>query len=160
MAMSSTPPPSRVPVERRRRSFPVRRIYCVGRNYVEHAHGDGLHRPRAAVLLHEAGRRGARRSPRARSAACAYPSLTKNLHHEVELVVAIGTAGATSPRPTRCAHVWGYAVGLDMTRRDLQGEAKKQGRPWGIGKGFDQSAPIGPMHRAGSTASGADSAPI
>ena len=72
-----------------------------------------------------------------------YPSLTKNLHHEVELVVAIGTGGRDITAADALQHVWGYAVGLDMTRRDLQGEAKKQGRPWCIGKGFDESAPIG-----------------
>ena len=78
----------------------------------------------------------------------AYPSLTKSLHHEVELVVAIGTGGRDIPAADAMQHVWGYAVGLDMTRRDLQGEAKKLGRPWDIGKGFDHSAPIGPIHRA------------
>ena len=72
-----------------------------------------------------------------------YPSLTKSLHHEVELVVAIGTGGRDITAADAMTHVWGYAVGLDMTRRDLQGEAKKLGRPWDIGKGFDHSAPIG-----------------
>jgi fumarylpyruvate hydrolase len=71
-----------------------------------------------------------------------YPSLTKDLHHEVELVVAIGRAGQRIDTATAMDHVWGYAVGLDMTRRDLQGEAKKLGRPWDIGKSFDESAPI------------------
>ena len=77
-----------------------------------------------------------------------YPTLTKDLHHEVELVVAIGKAGKAIAAADAMGHVWGYAVGLDMTRRDLQGEAKKQGRPWDIGKGFDHSAPIGPIRRA------------
>jgi fumarylpyruvate hydrolase len=77
-----------------------------------------------------------------------YPSLSKSLHHELELVVAIGTGGRDIPAAQALAHVWGYAVGLDMTRRDLQGEAKKLGRPWCIGKGFDESAPIGPIKRA------------
>jgi fumarylpyruvate hydrolase len=77
-----------------------------------------------------------------------YPSLTKSLHHEVELVVAIGTGGRDIKAADAMKHVWGYAVGLDMTRRDLQGEAKKLGRPWDIGKGFDHSAPIGPIYRA------------
>ena len=74
-----------------------------------------------------------------------YPSLTKDLHHEVELVVAIGTGGRDIKAADALSHIWGYAVGLDMTRRDLQGEAKKQGRPWDSGKGFDESAPIGPI---------------
>ena len=75
----------------------------------------------------------------------AYPSLTKNLHHEIELVVAIGTGGKNIKAADAHKHIFGYAVGLDMTRRDLQGEMKKQGRPWDIGKGFEQSAPIGPI---------------
>ena len=74
-----------------------------------------------------------------------YPTLTANLHHEVELVVAIGQAGRNIPAAQALQHVYGYAVGLDMTRRDLQNEMKKQGRPWCIGKGFDFSAPIGPI---------------
>jgi fumarylpyruvate hydrolase len=74
-----------------------------------------------------------------------YPSLTQDLHHEIELVVAIGTGGRNIKAADAQKHIYGYAVGLDMTRRDLQGEMKKQGRPWCIGKGFDQSAPIGPI---------------
>src|SRR5205814_2509605 len=77
-----------------------------------------------------------------------YPSLTKSLHHEVELVVAIGKGGRDIAAADALGHVYGYAVGLDMTRRDLQGEAKKLGRPWCIGKGFDESAPIGPIRPA------------
>jgi fumarylpyruvate hydrolase len=81
----------------------------------------------------------------------AYPPLTKNLHHEIELVVAIGTGGRDIAVEDAAGHIWGYAIGLDMTRRDLQGEMKKQGRPWCIGKGFDQSAPIGPIHPIAAT---------
>ena len=92
-------------------------------------------------------------SPPMRSCRCnagetgtmAYPSLTKNLHHEIELVVAIGTGGKNIKAADAQKHIYGYAVGLDMTRRDLQGEMKKQGRPWCIGKAFEQSAPIGPI---------------
>jgi fumarylpyruvate hydrolase len=75
----------------------------------------------------------------------AYPTLTKNLHHEIELVVAIGTGGKNIKAADAHKHIFGYAVGLDMTRRDLQNEMKKQGRPWDIGKSFEQSAPIGPI---------------
>jgi fumarylpyruvate hydrolase len=75
----------------------------------------------------------------------AYPSLTQNLHHEIELVVAIGTGGRSIKAADAEKHIYGYAVGLDMTRRDLQNEMKKQGRPWCIGKAFDESAPIGPI---------------
>ena len=117
-------------------TFPVHRIYCVGRNYVEHAKEMGFTgreppffflKPADAVLPVAEGETG--RMP--------YPSLTKDLHHEVELVVAIGKGGSDIKAADAMDHVWGYAVGLDMTRRDLQGEAKKLGRPWDIGKGFD-----------------------
>ena len=77
-----------------------------------------------------------------------YPSLTTNLHHEIELVVAIGKGGKNIPAAQAFDHIYGYAVGLDMTRRDLQNDMKKQSRPWCIGKGFDHSAPIGPITRA------------
>src|SRR3546814_14355337 len=75
-----------------------------------------------------------------------YPSKTANLHYEIELVVALDKGGRDLTTEQAAACVWGYAIGLDMTRRDLQGEAKKQGRPWEVGKAFDQSAPIGPLH--------------
>jgi fumarylpyruvate hydrolase len=125
--------------------FPVHRIYCVGRNYAEHAkemgHSDReppffFMKPADAVLPVADGQTG----------EMAYPSLTKDLHHEIELVVAIGIGGSNIKAADAPKHIWGYAVGLDMTRRDLQGEMKKQGRPWCIGKGFDQAAPIGPIH--------------
>ena len=127
--------------------FPVHRIYCVGRNYVEHAIEMGhsgreapffFKKPADAVLPVAEGTVGAMR----------YPSLTTNLHHELELVVAIGQGGRDIPAAKALSHVWGYAIGLDMTRRDLQNEAKKLGRPWCTGKGFDESAPIGPIKRA------------
>ncbi len=133
-----------VPVVGRPEQFPVHRIYCVGRNYEEHAKEMGFSgreppfffmKPADAIVAVPAG-----------EAACiAYPSLTKNLHHEIELVVAIGTGGRNISAADALRHVFGYAVGLDMTRRDLQNEMKKQGRPWCIGKAFDQSAPISPI---------------
>ncbi len=124
--------------------FPIRRVYCVGRNYVEHAQEMGFTgreppffflKPADAVVPAAGGE----------TVSIPYPTLTQNLHHEVELVVAIGKAGKNISAADAPSHVFGYAVGLDMTRRDLQGEAKKQGRPWEIGKAFDQSAPIGPI---------------
>jgi fumarylpyruvate hydrolase len=127
--------------------WPVRRIFCVGRNYVDHAiemGGSGRERPfffmkpADAVLPVEDGAVGHMH----------YPSLTRDLHHEVELVVAIGQGGRDIPASQAMNHVWGYAVGLDMTRRDLQAEAKAQGRPWCIAKGFDEAAPIGPVRPA------------
>ncbi len=138
-------------------TFPVHRIYCVGRNYVEHAVEMGFTgreppfffmKPADAVLPVAEGEVG--RMP--------YPTLTKSLHHEIELVVAIGTGGKAIAAADAMRHVWGYAVGLDMTRRDLQGEAKKQGRPWDIGKSFDFSAPIGPIKRAADCRVDADTA--
>ena len=127
--------------------FAVHRIYCVGRNYVEHAIEMGFTgreppfffmKPADAVLPIREGDVGTMH----------YPSMTTSLHHEVELVVAIGKGGRNIRAADALGHVWGYAVGLDMTRRDLQGEAKKLGRPWCIGKGFDDSAPIGELRRA------------
>jgi fumarylpyruvate hydrolase len=145
MSYVFTPAPAAsVPVAGRPERFPVHRIYCVGRNYVEHAKEMGFTgreppffflKPADAVVPVNAGETG----------TMAYPSLTKDLHHEIELVVAIGTGGKNIKAADAQKHIFGYAVGLDMTRRDLQGEMKKQGRPWCIGKAFEQSAPIGPI---------------
>lgn len=131
-------------------TYPVHRIYCVGRNYAEHAVEMGFSgreppffflKPSDAVVAVPAGETG----------QIDYPSLTKNLHHEIELVVAIGVGGRDIRAADAVRHIWGYAVGLDMTRRDLQNDMKKQGRPWCIGKGFEQSAPIGPIVPIAST---------
>ena len=137
-------PQASVPVAGTAERFPVHRIYCVGRNYAEHAKEMGFTgreppfffmKPADAVLPVAQGETG--RMP--------YPTLTANLHHEIELVAAIGKGGANIKAADAMQHIWGYAVGLDMTRRDLQNEMKKQGRPWCIGKGFEASAPIGPI---------------
>lgn len=137
-------PPPTVPLLGGRALFPVHRIYCVGRNYEEHAQEMGhsgreppffFMKPADAVLV----------VPEGETAALPYPSLTQNLHHEVELVAAIGVGGSAIAVDAALSHVFGYAVGLDMTRRDLQNDMKKQGRPWCIGKGFDHAAPIGPI---------------
>jgi fumarylpyruvate hydrolase len=133
-----------VPVVGKTERFPVHRIYCVGRNYEEHAKEMGFTgreppfffmKPADGVFVVNAGETG----------DMPYPSLTKNLHHEIELVVAIGKGGKNIKAADALSHIYGYAVGLDMTRRDLQNDMKKQGRPWCIGKGFDHSAPIGPI---------------
>lgn len=130
--------------------FPVRRVYCVGRNYAEHAKEMGFTgredpfffcKPADAIIQVADGETG--KMP--------YPSKTSNLHYEMELVVAIGKAGKDIPVEKANEHIYGYALGLDMTRRDLQGEAKKQGRPWEVGKAFDQSAPLGPIHPRSAT---------
>jgi fumarylpyruvate hydrolase len=139
-----------VPVAGSDAMFPVHRIYCVGRNYVEHAKEMGatgreapffFMKPADAVLPIAHGAIG----------EMPYPEMTNDLHHEIELVVAIGKGGKNVAAADALQHVWGYAVGLDMTRRDLQGEAKKFGRPWCTGKGFDNSAPIAPIHPANTT---------
>lgn len=137
-------PVTSVPVSGSPAHFPVHRIYCVGRNYEEHAQEMGhtgreppffFMKPADAVLV----------VPEGETISLPYPSLTNNLHHEIELVAAIGVGGKDIAVDDALAHVYGYAVGLDMTRRDLQNDMKKQGRPWCIGKGFDLSAPIGPI---------------
>ena len=157
--MSYVLPPAAVPVVpvqgRTDLDFAVRRIYCVGRNYALHAKEMGFSgreppffflKPADALLAVREGEVGAMH----------YPTLTGDLQHEVELVVAIGVGGRSIAAADALAHVWGYGVGLDMTRRDLQGEAKKQGRPWCIGKGFEESAPIGPIRPAAQCGVGPD----
>ena len=124
--------------------FPVHRIYCVGRNYAKHAREMGMDpereppfffaKPADAVV--------------ANGTPVPYPPRTANLHHEIELVVAIGRGGRGIPVAGALEHVYGYAVGLDLTRRDLQFEAREQGRPWDVAKGFDCSAPIGAIRPA------------
>jgi fumarylpyruvate hydrolase len=134
-------------------AFPVRRVFCVGRNYADHAREMGsdpdreppffFMKPADALVLN--------------GADMPYPPRTNQLHHEMELVVAIGRGGAGIAVADALNHVWGYAAGLDMTRRDLQNAAKKEGKPWDMGKGFDHSAPIGlmvPASRIGHPASG------
>ncbi len=143
------PPPVVVPVAGGG-GFPVHRVYCVGRNYAEHAremgHSDReppffFLKPADAVVPVADGETG----------VIDYPPLTADLHHEVELVVAIGRGGRDIDAARAPHHVFGYAIGLDMTRRDLQAEMKKLGRPWCIGKAFEQSAPIGPIHPKAAT---------
>ena len=140
-----------VPVAGTRDTFPVRHIYCVGRNYAEHAKemgGDATKEPPffftkpadsiVPVVPPAVGH-------------IRYPMATKNFHHELELVVAIGKAGAGIAVERANDYVFGYAVGLDMTRRDLQNDMREKKRPWDIGKSFAQAAPIAPLHRASET---------
>ncbi|GAB0112559.1 fumarylacetoacetate hydrolase family protein [Acidisoma sp. C75] len=119
--------------------FPVRRIFCVGRNYAEHSREMGGDPTREAPFFFakpaDAVLTGGATMP--------WPGETQDLHHEIELVAAIGRGGAEIAATEAEAHLWGYAVGIDMTRRDLQALAKKAGRPWDMAKGFDHSAPIG-----------------
>jgi fumarylpyruvate hydrolase len=126
-------------------TFPVRRVYCVGRNYAAHAREMGFDpdreppfffcKPADSVVPVQTGQ----------TLELEYPSETSNYHYEIELVVAIGKAGSNISKEQANEHVWGYAVGLDMTRRDLQMKMREMGRPWEIGKAFDQSAPIGSL---------------
>jgi fumarylpyruvate hydrolase len=134
--------------------FPVRRVYCVGRNYADHAREMGsdpdreppfyFTKPADAVFTAAEGYHG---GP---PGVVPYPPLTHNLHHEIELVVAIGTGGFDVSGSTALQHVWGYAVGVDLTRRDLQDDAKATRRPWDLSKGFDASGPVSPLVPAAS----------
>lgn len=134
------PPTVAIPVEGGG-LFPVRRVFCVGRNYAAHVREMGgdpdrevpffFTKPADALVID--------------GADMPYPSATKDLHHEMEFVVAIGAGGQDIQVASAFDHVFGYAAGLDMTRRDLQSEAKKAGKPWDMSKGFDHSAPIGPV---------------
>jgi fumarylpyruvate hydrolase len=127
--------------------FPVHRIYCVGRNYAEHAREMGFDpereppfffaKPADAVV--------------ASGSTIRYARATQNLHHEIELVIAIGKGGADLSSGTALDHVYGYATGIDLTRRDLQLAARDKGRPWDAGKGFDESAPISAIHLVAET---------
>lgn len=147
LAVESAPAVT-VPVAGSDLAFPVRRIYCVGRNYAAHAREMGFDpdreppfffcKPADAIVYVAPGTTG----------SFAYPTETKNCHYEMELVAAIGKGGSDIAVENALDHVYGYALGLDMTRRDLQIKMREMGRPWDIGKAFDHSAPIGPIHRA------------
>ncbi len=140
-------PPSPQPtaeIAGRSERFPVNRIYCVGRNYAAHIREMGFDPDReppffflkpADALVPQAS-------------SIAYPAETSDFQHEVELVIAIGKGGADIPVERALDHVFGYGVGLDLTRRDLQVEARNRGRPWEAGKSFDHSAPLAPLHPA------------
>lgn len=138
--------PIAVPVAGSQDSFPVRRVYCVGRNYAAHAREMGFDPDREPPFFFCKPADAVVPVAEGSTLSLPYPSETANLHYEIELVAAIGKGGANIAVDDALQHVWGYAVGLDMTRRDLQGEMKKQGRPWEIGKAFDLSAPLGPIH--------------
>jgi fumarylpyruvate hydrolase len=143
------PPPPRtaIPVSGSDVSYAVRRIYCVGRNYAEHVREMGgderqppffFQKPTDAIVLDHA--------------EVPYPSITSDFQHEIELVVAVGRGGSDIPVEKAAGYIFGQAVGIDLTRRDVQVDARKAGRPWEIGKAFDQSAPIGLLHRTSGSA--------
>jgi fumarylpyruvate hydrolase len=140
--------PVAVPVVGTSDQFAVRRVYCVGRNYAAHAREMGFDpdreppfffcKPADAIVPVAYGE----------TLELDYPAQTQNYHYEAELVAVIGKGGSDIPLEQALEHVWGYAVGLDMTRRDLQMKMREMGRPWEIGKAFDRSAPLGPIHPA------------
>ncbi|WP_150295121.1 fumarylacetoacetate hydrolase family protein [Sphingobium estronivorans] len=128
-------------------AFPVRRIFCIGRNYEDHAKEMGFKAdPEAPFFFTKFAE-----TIVGDGATIAYPQGTANFHYEVELVAAIGKAGRDIARTDALSHVWGYAVGLDMTRRDLQMEARGKGRPWDAGKNFEESSPLGLLHPAAAS---------
>ncbi|MGA8171281.1 MAG: fumarylacetoacetate hydrolase family protein [Methylocystis sp.] len=138
------PPRPSVAIEGEARRFPVRRIFCVGLNYAAHAREMGkdpgaeppffFSKPADAVV--------------ASGSAVPYASMTRDLHHEIELVAALGSGGANILRAQALEHVYGYAAGIDLTRRDLQKQARDEGKPWDLAKGFDRSAPVGAIRPA------------
>ena len=135
-----------VPVAGGGSRFPVRRVYCIGRNYAAHAVEMGHDPDREPPFFFQ--KNPDNLDP---SGEFPYPPMTGDVHHEVELAVALKSGGMDIPIARALDHVWGYAVSLDMTRRDLQGEMKRMGRPWEIGKAFERSAPIGPIMPAEQT---------
>jgi fumarylpyruvate hydrolase len=142
-----------LPVHGTDKRFPVRRVYCVGRNYAAHAREMGFDPDREPPFFfckaNDAG--SVVVVPEGKTVSIPYPSLTANLHYELEMVVAIGKAGKDIAIEHASEHIFGYAVGLDMTRRDLQVKMREQGRPWEIGKAFDFAAPIGPVRTIAET---------
>lgn len=148
----SPPEVAAIPVIGASARFPIRRIFCIGRNYADHARemGHNPEREPPFFFLKPADAYLPEGEP------CPYPPATTDLHHEVELVVALASGGTDIAAGEALRHVFGYAVGIDMTRRDLQGEAKRLQRPWEVGKAFDASAPIGtivPAAQAGDVSS-------
>jgi fumarylpyruvate hydrolase len=146
------PPVTSLPIIGSAQRFPVRRVFCIGRNYAEHAREMGMSvdkstplffcKPADAVVSD--------------GGDVAYPQATHDLHHEVEMVVALGAGGRDLTPEQAEALIWGYGVGLDLTRRDLQTEAKAKGNPWDTGKAFDQSAPVSALHAASEASPGPD----
>jgi len=140
------PQPVTLPVKGSQNHFPVRRVYCIGRNYAAHAVEMGHDPDKEPPFFFQ-------KNPDnlTVSGTFPYPEKSSDVHHEAELAVALKSGGRNIPVGSALDHVYGYGVALDMTRRDLQGEAKKMGRPWEIGKAFEQSAPVTPLVPASET---------
>lgn len=143
-------PQASIPVAGGDKLFPVRRIYCIGRNYAAHAREMGSDPDREPPFFFQKPADAVQVVMPGEAADHPYPPATKNYHYEAELVAALNFGGRDIPVEKALDCVFGYAVGLDMTRRDLQFEMREQKRPWDIGKGFDSSAPIGPIHPVAS----------
>lgn len=139
----AAPPPVVVPIHGTDQGFPVRRVYCIGRNYAAHTVEMGGDPDREEPFFFQ-------KNPDNLdlSGVFPYPDQTQDVHHEVELFVALSAGGTSIPQDQALSCVFGYGVALDMTRRDLQSVAKKTGRPWATGKAFERSAPVGPIHPA------------
>ena len=144
-------PATLIPIVGSEQSFPVRRIYCIGRNYAAHAREMGSDPSREPPFFFQKPTDAIQNVAPGTVADHPYPTLTKNYHYEVELVAALHLGGRNIPIANALDHVYGYALGLDMTRRDLQRALGDEKKPWEIGKSFDHSAPIGPLHRASQT---------
>src|ERR1700737_3479314 len=144
-------PATTIPIVGEAGVFPVRRIYCIGRNYAAHALERGSDPTREPPFFFQKPTDAIQNVAVGTVADHPYPSLTRNYHHEVELVAALKSGGADIPPEKALEHVYGYALGLDMTRRDLQNGMAAEKKPWEIGKSFDHAAVIGPIHPAAKT---------
>ncbi|WP_430911823.1 fumarylacetoacetate hydrolase family protein [Methylobacterium sp. sgz302541] len=147
LSVIPNPPRIALPVLGSSDLFPVRRVYCVGRNYAAHAREMGADPDREPPFFFMKPADALQIVAGPEPTPHPYPPRTENYHFEVELVAALGTGGSDIPVAEALGHVYGYAIGLDMTRRDLQDEAKRLSRPWDLGKAADASAPVGPLHR-------------
>ncbi len=142
LSYAITPPPVvTLPINGSNDVFPVRRVYCIGRNYAAHAIEMGHDPNREPPFFFQKNPNNLTTGD-----SFAYPAQTKDVHHEIEMIVALKSGGVNIPVDQALDHVWGYGVGLDMTRRDLQGVAKEMGRPWEIGKAFEASGPVSPLY--------------
>jgi len=148
LSVIPNPPRAALPVVGSDDLFPVRRVYCVGRNYRAHAREMGSDPEREPPFFFMKPADALQVVPTGETREHPYPPRTRDYHFEVELVAALGRGGRDIPAADALGHVYGYAVGLDMTRRDLQDEAKRLARPWDLAKAADASAPIGPLHPA------------
>jgi fumarylpyruvate hydrolase len=143
--------PTTIPIDGSTDLFPVRRIYCIGRNYAAHSREMGSDPTREPPFFFQKPTDAVQIAPPGVTVDHPYPTLTKNYHYEIELVAALGRGGRDIPIDQALACVFGYTVGLDMTRRDLQRAMGDEKKPWEIGKSFDHSAPLGPLHSAAKT---------